>query len=252
MKNTKHFIMIGLAVLTLLNSSDASTDTYVSFKGKFYIQYPEDWLQVPYLTADMFFSRSGTEPSALNYEAVFAPKSSSPFFATDYFILTVDTLEWLYDYQIDSVVDEMIKTFGKDMEYFPSWDHPTDLKSNTPVYDKNNKILTVINDVVAGDRIVKKNMMVKKFHDKGVANFYFYAPDSTFEKSKTIFQGIVNSFSTENVNQAVPKEEGQVSDPTDKDKLNFRQMLIPIGAAFIILLILLARIRKSKTKKQSE
>lgn len=252
MKNTKHFIIHGLAVLTFLISGNATADTYVSFKGKFYIQYPEDWLQVPYLTADMFFSRKGSDPSALNYEAVFAPQSSSPFFATDYLILTVDTLEWLYDYQIDSVVDEMIKTFGKDMKYFPSWDQPTDLKSNTPVYDKNNKILTVINDVAAGDRIVKKNLMVKKFHDKGIANFYFYSPDSTFEQSKKVFQGIVNSFSTENVNQAVPKEEGKVSETTDKDRLNFRQMMIPIGAAFIILMILLARLRKAKTRKQSE
>ena len=252
MKNTKHFMMIGLAAVTFLISSNATAETYVSFKGKFYIQYPEDWLQVPYLTADMFFSRKGSDPSALNYEAVFAPKSSSPFFATDYFILALDTLEWLYDYQIDSVVDEMTKTFGKDMEYFPSWDQPTDLKSNTPVYDKKNKILTVISDVVTGDRIVKKNLMVKKFHDKGIANFYFYGPDSTFEKSKTVFQGIVNSFSTENINQAVPKEAGKVSDPADKGKLDFRQMIIPAGAALLILIILLIRLRKAKTKKQSE
>ena len=252
MKNTKHFIIIGLSLLTFLISGNAAADTYVSFKGKFYIQYPEDWLQVPYLTADMFFTRSGSDPSVLNYEAVFAPKTSSPFFATDYFILTVDTMEWLYDYQIDSVVDEMIKTFGKDMEYFPSWDKPTDLKSNTPVYDKKNKILTVINDVVSGDRIVKKNLMVKKFHDKGIANFYFYSPDSTFEQSKTIFHGIVNSFNTENINQAVPKEAGKVSDSTDKNELDYRQMAIPLGAAVIILIILLIRLRKSKTRKQSE
>jgi hypothetical protein len=138
------------------------------------------------------------------------------------------------------------------MKYFPSWDQPTDLKSNTPVYDKNNKILTVINDVVAGDKIVKKNLMVKKFHEKGIANFYFYAPDSTFEQSQKVFQGIVNSFSTENVNQAVPKEAGKVSDTNDKDKLDYRKMLIPIGAALMILIILLIRMRKSKTKKQSE
>lgn len=245
-------IFLGLALFTFLISGNISADTYVSFKGKFYIQYPEDWLQVPYLTADMFLSRTGSDPTALNYEAVFAPKSSSPFFATDYLILTVDTLEWLYDYQIDSVVDEMTKTFGKDMEYFPSWDQPTDLKSNTPVYDKNNKILTVMSDVVAGDRIVKKNLMVKKFHDKGVANFYFYSPDSTFEQSKKDFQEIVNSFSTENVSQAVPREEGKISGDAKSNEISFRQMLIPIGAALLVLIILLIRLKKAKTKNQNE
>ncbi len=249
MKSIKRFVVGGFLILTLLISSNAAADTYVSFKGKFYIQYPEDWVQVPYLTADMFLSRSGSDPTALNYEAVFAPKSSSPFFAADYLILTVDTAEWLYDYQIDSVVDEMTKTFGKDMEYFPSWDQPTDLKSNTPVYDKSNKILTVISDVVAGDRIVKKNLMVKKFHDKGVANFYFYAPDSTFEQSKKVFQGIVNSFSTENVSQAVPKEVGKVSGDSNTNKISFRQMLIPIGAALLILIVLLIRLRKARAGK---
>ncbi len=251
MKKMKQHLLSGMLILTALISGNAAASTYVSFKGKFYIEYPDDWLQVPYLTADVFLKKSGSDPSSLNYDAVFAPKSSSPFFANDYLMLTVDTLEWLYDFQIDSVVDEMSKTFGKEVQYFPSWDKPANLQSNTPVYDKKNKIITVINDIVAGGKVVKKNLMVKKFHDKGIANFYFYAPDSTFEKSKTIFQGIVNSFSTENVSQAIPKEAGKVSDPADRDKLNFRQMLIPIGAAFIILLILLARLRKAKKRKQS-
>ncbi len=251
MKSMKIKLLCGILILSVLSSGKAAAGTYVSFKGKFYIEYPEDWIQVPYLTADVFLKKSGSDPSSLNYDAVFAPKTSSPFFANDYLMLTVDTLEWLYDFQIDSIVDEMSKTFGKDMQYFPSWDQPTDLQSNSPIYDKKNKIITVINDIVSGDKVVKKNLMVKKFHNKGIANFYFYSPDSTFEKSKLVFQGMVNSFGTENVAQAIPKESGKVSG-TEKDKLNFRQMLIPIGSALIILMILLARLRKAKNKKQTE
>jgi hypothetical protein len=251
MRNTKTRLVVVLPLILGIFVTLAVAKTFVSFKGGFYFDYPEDWDQVPYLTADLFLSRSAQDQAALNYEAVFAPKSSSPFFATDYLILAVDTVEWLYDYQIDSVVEEMEKTFGEDMKYFPSWDQPTDLKSNSPVYDKSNRILTVTSDIVSGDRIVKKNLMVKKFYDKGIANFYFYSPDTLFEKSKVVFQEMVNSFSVENVAQAVPKEEGKVGGG-ESDELSFRKMLVPIGAALIILIVLLVRLRKSKRIKPSE
>ena len=231
---------------------NANAANYVCFRGGFYIQYPDDWLQVPYLTADMFLSRAAADQSAFNYEAVFAPKSSSPFFASDYLILALDSVEWFYDYQIDSVVDEMNKSFGENIEFFRIEELPSDFRSNQPVYDKNKKVISVVNDILSGDKVVRKNLTVKKFYDKGVANFYFYSPDSLFERSRAVFDGIVNSFSTENIQRAIPKEEGKIGDGKS-DSLDKRNMLIPGGVGFIILVILLIRLRKAaKAKKQME
>ncbi|MGH8014559.1 MAG: hypothetical protein ACREBV_00010 [Candidatus Zixiibacteriota bacterium] len=244
------FFAVPLAVWMFASSLLGST--YESFKGGFYFIYPEDWVQIPYLTADLFLSRASGDPSSLDYEAVFAPKASSPFFQSDYLILTVDTVEWLYEYKIDSIVDEMEKSFGEDVKYFPAWDQPTDLKSYAPAYDKANRIISVVNNIVSGDRILKRNLTVKKFYDKGIANFYFYSPDTLFEKSRSTFVSMVNSFSTENVSEATPKESGKVIDTIARDELDFRKMLIPIGAAIIILFILLARIKKARKVKPTE
>jgi len=248
----KKMVLLFLLATTIMMAGSVYAATYVCFRGSFYIQYPDDWLQVPYLTADMFLSRTATDQSALNYEAVFAPKTSSPFFATDYLILTLDSMEWLYDYQIDSVVEEMNKSFGENIEFFRIEELPSDFRSNQPVYDKNKKVISVVNDILSGDKVVRKNLTVKKFYDKGVANFYFYSPDSLFERSRSVFDGIVSSFSTENIQQAIPKEEGKVGDGKS-DSLDKRKMLIPGGVGFIILVILLIRLRKAaKAKKQME
>ncbi len=242
-----------LLVGALIISVNINAGTYVSFRGGFFIAYPEDWVQVPYLTADVFLSQMGTDQSALDYEAVFAPKTSNPFFATDYLILALDSVEWLYDYQMDSVVDEMKKSFGEDVEYFQIEELPSEFRSKKPVYDKNKKLITVVNDILAGDKIVRKNLTAKKFYDKGVANFYFYSLDSLFEKSRPLFEGIVNSFSTENVQQAIPKEEVRVSDGKSDKKIDWRKIFIPGGGVFIILMILaIRRLRAKRAKKQAE
>jgi len=238
-----------LLILFALAGTQVQANNYVSFKGGFYITYPDDWLQVNYLTADMFLSRAGTDKSVLNYEAVFAPKTSSPFFQTDYLVLTVDSMEWLYDYQIDSVLEEMNKSFGEDIKYFPAWDSPTNLKSNEPVYDKKNRVFSVINEVISGDRLVKKNLLIKKFYDKGIANFYFYSPDSMFETSKNVFFGIVNSLKTENVQQALPKESSKVASTEPDKSKSYTNFWLPGGAGFIIIIILIIRLKKARRKK---
>jgi len=252
MKIVNLFIRACLTSIVLLLAGNVYGGTYVSFKGGYYFNYPDEWEQVPYLTADMFFRRTEIGAEALDYEAVFAPKTSSPFFQTEYLIITTDSLEWLYDYQIDSVVEDMERSFGEDITFRPSWDAPTDLKSNSPVYDKENRIITVVNDIYSANKIAKRNLMVKKFYDKGIANFYFYAPDSLFAERRPVFVSIVNSFSTENVSEAVPEEEGKVSSAAQKEELNYRNMLIPIGAAILIALILVIRLKRAKRLKSQE
>jgi len=94
--------------------------------------------------------------------------------------------------------------------------------------------------------------MVKKFYDKGVANFYFYSPDSLYEQSQLVFEAIANSFSAENVEAAIPIEEGKIGNG-GSNSFDKRNMLIPGGVAFIILIILLIRLKKgARAKRESD
>src|SRR5574341_1927071 len=153
MLKTSNKILMTL-ILALVLETGVNAANYVSYRGGFYIQYPDDWVQVPYLTADMFLARTAPDPTTLNYEAIFAPKSSEPFFATDYLILTLDSVEWMFPYMVDSVVDEMNKSFMENLEYYRIEELPSDLRTGRPVFDQNKKMISVVNDILAGDKIV--------------------------------------------------------------------------------------------------
>lgn len=238
-------------VLTVILGTNVFAANYVSFRGGFYFQYPDEWVQVPYLTADMFLAQRVSSVNDLRYEAVFAPKSSNPFFATDYLIVVLDSVEWMFPYMIDSVIEEMQKSFKENQEFYQIEELPSNMRSGKPEYDKASQTISVVNEILSGDKVTMRNLTAKKIYDKGVVNFYFYSPDSLFEKSRQVFDGIVNSFSLENIEAAIPKEEGQVSGQT-KESIDQRTMWIPIGAAVIILLVLLIRLKKAPKKKSLE
>ena len=238
-------------VVTVILGTNVFAANYVSFRGGFYFQYPDEWVQVPYLTADMFLAQRVSSVNDLRYEAVFAPKSSNPFFATDYLIVVLDSVEWMFPYMIDSVIEEMQKSFKENQEFYQIEELPSNMRSGKPEYDKASQTISVVNEILSGDKVTMRNLTAKKIYDKGVVNFYFYSPDSLFEKSRQVFDGIVNSFSLENVEAAIPKEVGQLSGQKE-ESINKRSMLVPIGAAVIILLVLLIRLKKAAKKKSLE
>ena len=51
-----------------------------------------------------------------------------------------------------------------------------------------------------------------KIYDKGIANFYFYSPDSVYQAGKAVFSDIVASFSTDNIEEAMPREDLKMAD----------------------------------------
>lgn len=237
-----------IAIL-FLAASNLSAETYVSFKGGFYFKYPENWIQIDFNTADLFLSRSATDISSMQYEAVFAPAESSPFFAGEYLILKLDTLEWLYEYKEDSIVEAVEANIGQELLQTSVWDHLADTSSIIPVYDKENKIIFIQSDLTQGVEIIKRSIFIKKMYDKGVAEFYFFAPLETFESSKEVFKNIVMSFSTENVNQALPTEELIVAE-FDDDTDDSGTIMIALAAALLIIIAVIVRLKMAAKRKE--
>ena len=237
-----------IAIL-FLAAANLSAGTYVSFKGGFYFEYPENWIQVDFNTADLFLSRSVTDLSSMEYEAIFALAESSPFFAGEYLILKLDTLEWLYEYKEDSIIEAVEADIGQKLLNTSVWDQLADTNSFISVYDKENKIIFIQSDITQGVQILKRSIFIKKMYDKGVAEFYFFAPHETFESSKEIFKNIVSSFSTENVEQALPTEKLKVADLDDDANIS-STIMITAAAALLIIIAIIVRLKMAARRKE--
>lgn len=248
--------IVVLVVLTCVSAGSARS--YVSLNGGFYISYPDDWVQVDYNTVDAFLAINDAGSPIFNYEAVFAPDSSRPFIDGQYFILTLDTVGELDSQQIDSVLDEMKQTFGKGIKYYPVGDIQSDLKSRAPEYDSEAKIISVLNDIVLRGKTQKQLLLMTKFYDKGIASFYFYSHDSLLEQSRSRFEEIVLSLSTEDIESAFPTEKvsmadvepGQTSGTGDEGS-SILTLGIPFTALFVVIIIVLARRRRRKAQRPS-
>ncbi len=242
-------------LLMMISSSVVLAENYVSWTGGFYVTLPDDWEQVDYQTVDAFLISNQAGSDVLDYDAAFAPSRSIPFFTGNYMILTVDTVGELTRTQVDSVLNQMRKTFGRDIKYYPVADFLSDLKSNAPSYDADNKLVTVVSDIVQQGQATKKLMNMIKFYERGLATFYFYSPDSLFDQSKDIFKDIVQSFSTEDIEAAAGQQEVRVADIDSEeiieesengDSLPIVLYIVPIS---ILIVIIIIAARKKRGKK---
>lgn len=247
------FLTIAVVLLTLASVQAA---TYVSLNGQFYITYPDNWEQIDFNTVDLFLSRSNAEPYMFEYDAVLAPSASSPFFAGDYLILTVEKCGELSPTQVDSVLEIFGNTFTSGITYVTSENLTADLESDVPRYDRGRKVVSVLNDIFQGQEAVKKNLVMMKFYDQGIATFYFYSADSMFETSRQIFEDMVASFSTENLEAMLPREEVKVADIETDAEGNLKTgdsdsnpYFLPV-AVFLALVVVIIAIRAKKKKQK--
>ena len=111
-----------------------------------------------------------------------------------------------------------------------------ELKTDAPVYDPESKIIAVVTDIAEDVEVIKKSLLVMKFYERGIANFYFYAPDPLFEQSKPVFAAIIGSFSTENLEAAVPREDLKVADLEATKKRDDSRLIWPV----VILILVVA------------
>lgn len=245
------FFLIGLGGLA---APAYGTQTYVSLNGGFYIEYPDDWYQVDYLTFEAYLVEMGAEVSSFDYEAVFAQDRPGMFDQHAYLILAVDTIGALTEQQRDSVLQDMNTMFDEDIQYAPSGASIAALKTGEPVYDRETQTVSVLNDIVDAGRVVKKNVYIMKFYDRGIANFFFYAPDSIYAEVQPVFQDIASSFSTENVREKLKEEKVRLAD-ADRISGNdgaptFMAMLPYIVLILAILFIVVRFISRKKKAKQ--
>ena len=209
--------VLSLALLFLLGLSPQALD-YISYNGKFYITLPDDWVQIDYNMVDLYLSQSDASEDIYNYDACFADVEAKPFYTGRYFILKVDTSIVYSDKQIDSTLKELKQIFGLDVKYYPIGDLMTNLRSGEPGYDAEAKIISIYNHITDVDQNVKKNLVLMKFYEHGLASFYFYSPDSLFKENIGVFQGIVRSLETENYLDV--KQTGEVKVADIENKIN--------------------------------
>lgn len=246
-------LAIGLALLA--TAAQAKPLEYVSWKGGFHITVPEGWVQIDYYTADVFLASNQAGQEILDYEAVFADSTVIPFFAGQYFILTVDTIPGMTQQQVDSSLEVLRKVFNADFTYFPVADLMANLKSNSPSYDADQKLATVYSIIEQPGNVIRKSLLLVKFYENGIASFYFYSPDSLFEAGVEKMRQTVASLSTKNLDEAAQAGKPIVSDAkpaatSDRIKRTFPWAILI--ALFVVIIAARHRRRQREQTPKSE
>ena len=137
MKNFRYILStILLAVMIAsLAVPGLSAKSYVSLKGGFHIQIPDNWSQLDYNTVDAFLYRNQADRATIDYEAAFTVDDLVPFYASSYLILDVDTAGDFSNKQIDSVLNVLAVTFDEKVKFAPVSDmmltfHPVSLDAS--------------------------------------------------------------------------------------------------------------------------
>jgi hypothetical protein len=228
---------------------------YYSSNGKFVIRYPASWGQVDYATVDYFLMRSDANQQALEYEAVFAPKESGVFYNGPYLILTVDTVGQLNQEEIDSLLDQLSQSFGEGIKYLPTGDYLTDLATQAPNWDAAKRQISIRTNITEQYKVIKRNLWVMQLYDGGIANFYFFTPDTLFEQYRPTFEEIVRSFQTENIEELVPKQQHKLAKiedmPEPKNRNSLTLFGIPTGLIVILIIIIASRKKRRMKDKVS-
>jgi len=225
--------------------SSASAWEYVSFSGKFKISLPEGWQRVDFRAVDLALQQSRADRAALTYEAVFSPEEGLRFTDVAYVILTLDTIGDVSTIGKDSLLKYAAGALGERPQDIREADLMTNLESTAPVFDPVRKTVSIFTDVSEPGEAGKKNLLVLKFYNRGIASFYCYAPDSLFAESKPVFAAIVNSFTTENLETTVAGKDVKVADLKSRTKKRISPVVWGV-AAIMAIVIIAVLVRKRK------
>ncbi|MCP4684909.1 MAG: hypothetical protein GY867_05600 [bacterium] len=239
----RNWLHLALA-LTFLLTANGLAETFVSYNGGFHISCPDNWEQVDYQTAD-YYIRQAT--GNLNYEAVFAAKDSPSVFEGVYVILTIDTSGSLTQPQIDSAIGVIVQSLGRELKEIKLASLTADLSEEIVGFDSELQTLAAMSDVTEEGGAPRKNVLVQRFYDRGIANFYYYGPDSLLTEGLGSFSEMLTSFSTEEVGSE--DADVKVADLESRGSSESTNDLVLYGGLTVILLCLvMVRIRQRKRK----
>jgi len=234
-----------IPMILLALPGTVSADTFVSFNGQFHFSYPETWMQIDYTTAEYYLTR-GKPDQAVDFEAVFSVRETTVLFQGQYLILTVDTVGNLTPEQIDSVVAVTSNEFKLPVKEVSSDAFLVASCRDSILFDRAGGILSVETEVPGDSTSTRVNLLVVKFYERGIANFYFYAPAAEFSLGLPVYRETVASFSTENLEGALGRDSVKVADVKGETGGAGKYLAIFGGLLAIALVILIVRVRRTK------
>lgn len=229
--------------------------TYVSLNGGFQITYPDDWYQVDYRTVDFYLSQGGSKRVIYNYEVALAPNASAQWNAGPYMMLTIDSIPNMTPKQVDSVLNNLAASVDRPVKNHSGMTFDAAWRAMEVSYwpDQQVGAVTIEPNITQGDRT--RTLVVLKFCPVGTANFYFYAPDTLWDSSKAAFAGVISSFSTAEIEKALPKETLKVADADrlkESKSKGLPKSAVPISGGIVAVMIAIIAARHRRAKKQKE
>lgn len=244
---------MAVIALALGIAGPAAGEAYVSWIGEFYVEFPDHWRQVDVSMVDAFLLQTSGSRDVLDYEAVYSDTSAAHFFSGEYCVISVDTIGHLTDAQIDSARWELEDSFDSGLKHASRAGRRSDIEAHKPAYNRDGKLITVVSDVLQDGRLVQHSLFVMKFYERGVAHFYFYAPAEEFADARPMFEQVVASFSTEDIEKVVPQQALKVADLEERSKNTGGQAgegsvsrWIPYLAVLVVLLVIVTRLRRRR------
>jgi len=238
-------IGVVFALTLLIGPGPAVADTFVSFNGQFHFTYPITWMQVDYMTAEYYLTQ-GDPDREVDFEAVFSVKETFALFQGQYLILTVDTIGSLTPPQIDSVLAAMAAEFKRPVKEVSSEAFLVAPCPDSLLFDRTSGLLAAETEVPGDNAGTRTNLLVVKFYEFGIVNFYFYAPSEEFSLGLPDYRQMVRSFSAENLEEALGRDSVRVADPEGKSKVTGKYLIMFAGLFIIALAILVARVKRTR------
>ncbi|HVP06772.1 MAG TPA: hypothetical protein VMS71_02940, partial [Candidatus Acidoferrum sp.] len=208
---------------------------------------------------DYYLTKSQASPQTFQYEAVFAPIASAPFHSGPYVIVTIDSIGQQSDRQKDSLVKDLGISLSK-APVMESFDQSlADPKDGVPFFDRSVDIAGLFTTINQTGQPLRKSILILKFFNRGIVNFYFFTPDSLYSSVQPIIKNMLTSFSTENLEAATPKESVKIASE-DKIKsgsgsasqgMSERSLWIIVALVFVLVVIAIIR-RQSKAARDRD
>ena len=233
---------------TAQDSSSTSTvdTTFISFNGKFYINYPSRWKMIDFQTVDFYQEQTG---QVLDYEGVFAPPDAAPFFQKDYLVLQVDTIGPLVGDSVEPFLKTIERQANVKIDRRESVNIATDLQVEGIIFDKSQNVLWNLTELRDRDNNLKRTLIAEILYERGIARFIFYTPESDYLALLPSFIQVVKSFGSENYQAKLPKSEVVIADTTaiNRDKNGKTNYVLPIAVAIAIITAVIFAQRRKKS-----